>query len=71
MLYDKEFLQKLDKSKNKTIYARMGDLAVAGEDEFGTALGDVSGKLKQMGVIKTIGANIKTYNKLVYNKRLA
>lgn len=34
----------------KTIYARMGDLAVAGEDEFGTALGDVSGKLKQMGV---------------------
>jgi len=28
-------------------------------------------KLKQMGVLKTIGANIKTYNKLVYNKRLA
>lgn len=34
----------------KTIYARMGDLAVAGKDEFGVALGDVSGKLKQMGI---------------------
>lgn len=34
----------------KTIYARMGDLQVDGVDEFGVTLGDVSGKLKQMGV---------------------
>lgn len=34
----------------KTIYARMGDLAVGAEDEFGVALGDVSGKMKQMGI---------------------
>lgn len=34
----------------KTIYARLGDLAVGGEDEFGTSLGEVSGKLKQMGI---------------------
>ena len=34
----------------KTIYARMGDLAVDGEDEFGVKLGDVSGKLKTMGI---------------------
>lgn len=34
----------------KTIYARLGDLAVSGEDEFGTSLGEVSGKLKQMGI---------------------
>ena len=34
----------------KTIYARMGDLVVDGEDEFGTKLGDVSGQLQQMGV---------------------
>lgn len=34
----------------KTIFARMGDLQVDGVDEFGTKLGDVSGKLKQMGV---------------------
>lgn len=34
----------------KTIYARMGDLAIEGEDEFGTTLGDVSGKMKQMGI---------------------
>ena len=34
----------------KTIYARMGDLAVGMEDEFGVTLGDVSGKLKKMGV---------------------
>ena len=34
----------------KTIYARMGDLEVNGVDEFGTSLGDVSGKLKQMGI---------------------
>ena len=34
----------------KTIYARLGDLAVGGEDEFGTKLGEVSGKLKQMGI---------------------
>ena len=34
----------------KTIYARMGDLEVDGVDEFGTTLGDVSGKLQQMGI---------------------
>ena len=34
----------------KTIYARMGDLQVDGVDEFGTSLGDVSGKMKQMGI---------------------
>lgn len=34
----------------KTIYARLGDLAVDGEDEFGTKLGEVSGKMKQMGI---------------------
>ena len=34
----------------KTIYSRMGDLAVGAEDEFGVALGDVSGKMKQMGI---------------------
>lgn len=34
----------------KTIYARLGDLAVGGEDEFGVKLGDVSGKLKKMGI---------------------
>ena len=34
----------------KTIYARMGDLAVDGEDEFGVSLGEVSGKMEQMGV---------------------
>jgi TP901 family phage tail tape measure protein len=34
----------------KTIYARMGDLAVEGEDEFGVALGTVSGQLKTMGI---------------------
>ena len=34
----------------KTIYARMGDLAVDGEDEFGVSLGEVSGKMAQMGV---------------------
>lgn len=34
----------------KTIYARMGDLSVDGEDEFGTSLGEVSSKMKQMGV---------------------
>lgn len=34
----------------KTIYARMGDLAIGAEDEFGVALGDVSGKMKQMGI---------------------
>lgn len=34
----------------KTIYARMGDLQVKGTDEFGTSLGEVSGKLQQMGV---------------------
>lgn len=34
----------------KTIYSRMGDLAIGTEDEFGVALGDVSGKMKQMGI---------------------
>ena len=34
----------------KTIYARLGDLAVGKEDEFGVKLGDVSGKLKKMGI---------------------
>ncbi len=34
----------------KTIYARMGDLAVQGEDEFGVALGDVTSKLQVMGI---------------------
>ena len=34
----------------KTIYARLGDLAVDGEDEFGTKLGEVSTKLKTMGI---------------------
>ena len=34
----------------KTIYARLGDLAVDGEDEFGTKLGEVSNKLKTMGI---------------------
>ena len=34
----------------KTIYARMGDLQVDGIDEFGVSLGDVSGKLQQVGI---------------------
>lgn len=34
----------------KTIFARMGDLQVSGVDEFGVKLGDVSGKMKQMGI---------------------
>ena len=34
----------------KTIYARLGDLKVDGVDEFGTTLGDVSGKLQMMGI---------------------
>lgn len=34
----------------KTIYSRMGDLAIGAEDEFGVALGDVSSKMKQMGI---------------------
>ena len=34
----------------KTIYARMGDLAIEGEDEFGVSLGEVSGKMEQMGI---------------------
>lgn len=34
----------------KTIYSRMGDLAIGAEDEFGVALGDVSGKMKKMGI---------------------
>ncbi len=34
----------------KTIYARMGDLVNGEEDEFGVALGDVSGQMKTMGI---------------------
>ena len=34
----------------KTIFARMGDLAIEGTDEFGTSLGEVSGKMQQMGI---------------------
>ena len=34
----------------KTIYSRMGDLAIGTKDEFGVTLGDVSGKMKQMGI---------------------
>jgi TP901 family phage tail tape measure protein len=34
----------------KTIYARLGDLAVDGEDEFGTSLGTVSGTLESIGI---------------------
>ena len=34
----------------RSIFARMGDLAVDGEDEFGVSLGKVSGTLEQMGV---------------------
>lgn len=34
----------------KTIYARLGDLAVDGVDEFGTTLGEVSSKLETMGI---------------------
>lgn len=34
----------------KTIYARMGDLKVDGEDEFGTKLGEVSGTMQTMGI---------------------
>ena len=34
----------------KTIYARMGDLAIGGEDEFGVSLGTVSGQLAEVGI---------------------
>lgn len=34
----------------KTIYARLGDLAVDGEDEFGVALGTVSKTMEEMGI---------------------
>lgn len=34
----------------KTIFARMGDLAIDGEDEFGVTLGNVSGKLHTLGI---------------------
>lgn len=34
----------------KTIYARLGDLAVDGVDEFGTSLGQISSKMKVMGI---------------------
>ena len=34
----------------KTIYARMGDLKLNGEDEYGVSLGNVSGKLHELGI---------------------
>ena len=34
----------------KTIYARMGDLKLSGEDEYGVKLGNVSGQLHQLGI---------------------
>lgn len=34
----------------KTIYARMGDLQVDGEDEFGVSLGEVSSTLEDVGI---------------------
>lgn len=34
----------------KTIYARMGDLQIDGEDEFGVTLGAVSGQLAEVGI---------------------
>ena len=34
----------------KTIFARMGDLALDGEDEYGVKLGNVSGKLHELGI---------------------
>ena len=34
----------------KTIFARMGDLALDGEDEYGVTLGNVSGKLHDLGI---------------------
>ena len=34
----------------KTIFARMGDLKINGEDEFGVSLGEVSGQLAEVGV---------------------
>lgn len=34
----------------KTIYSRMGDLMIDGEDEFGIKLGEVSSNLKTMGI---------------------
>ena len=34
----------------KTIFARMGDLKINGEDEFGVSLGEVSGQLAEVGI---------------------
>ena len=34
----------------KTIYARLGDLAIDGEDEFGVTLGTVSKQMEEMGI---------------------
>lgn len=34
----------------KTIYARLGDLALDGEDEYGVSLGKVSGQLHDLGI---------------------
>lgn len=34
----------------KTIYARMGDLKLSGEDEYGVKLGNVSGQLHDLGI---------------------
>lgn len=34
----------------RSIYARLGDLALDGEDEFGVSLGTVSGQLEELGI---------------------
>lgn len=34
----------------RSIYARLGDLALDGEDEFGVSLGMVSGKMEELGI---------------------
>lgn len=34
----------------RSIYARLGDLSLDGEDEFGVSLGTVSGQLEQLGI---------------------
>lgn len=34
----------------KTIFARLGDLALDGQDEYGVTLGNVSGKLHELGI---------------------
>lgn len=37
-------------SSFKTIFARLGDLALDGEDEYGVTLGKVSGQLQELGI---------------------